>query len=119
MVRQTFRKPEYRQELLRLMAKTEQLICEWESLTVNPPEGEVQMLASKRIGELRQVLARISLSRRNGRPDKTREIKQSRARAGDVGAGGHGDCHGQRKPTTNGTVRYAAPCRVPALRTVH
>jgi len=52
-------KPEYRKELLRLMAKTEQLICEWESLTVDPPHNVVLLLATKRMADLRQLLADV------------------------------------------------------------
>ena len=53
-------KPEYRKELLGLMAKTEQLICGAEALTVTVPDDEVLLVTSKQLAELRQVLADVS-----------------------------------------------------------
>jgi hypothetical protein len=51
--------PTYRRELLALMAETEQLITEAERLSVEVPDDEILLRASKQLAELRQVLAKV------------------------------------------------------------
>ena len=43
--------PEYRRELRKLLAKNEQLICEWEAVMVDPQDDLEPKVASKTLGQ--------------------------------------------------------------------
>ncbi len=47
---------DYHRELLRLLAKTEQLFAEWEAVLVDPASDEDLLLASKLWTGLKQML---------------------------------------------------------------
>jgi hypothetical protein len=51
--------PEYRRHLLALMAHIEQQIAEAEALTVEVPNDEILLGASKQLAELRKVLREV------------------------------------------------------------
>ena len=51
--------PDYRNQLLAIMSRTEQQIAETESLTVEVSDDEILMRASEQVAELRRVLAEV------------------------------------------------------------